>query len=82
VVTQGLGTILEARHAILLATGGRKAEAVRNLVEGPLAAFCPASVLQLHPHATVLVDEAAASGLALADYYRQTYENKPRWQGL
>jgi glucosamine-6-phosphate deaminase len=82
VVTQGLGTILEARHAILVATGVRKAEAVRNLVEGPLAAFCPASVLQLHPHATVLVDEAAASGLALADYYRQTYENKPRWQGL
>src|SRR4051794_29125149 len=82
VVTQGLGTILEARHAVLLATGARKAGAVRALVEGPLAAFCPGSVLQLHPHATVLLDEPAASGLALADYYRQTYENKPAWQRL
>ncbi|NKX54581.1 glucosamine-6-phosphate deaminase [Arthrobacter mobilis] len=82
VVTQGLGTILEARHVVLLATGAQKAQAVHDLVEGPLAAICPASVLQLHPHATVLLDEAAASGLALADYYRQTYETKPSWQGL
>ena len=82
VVTQGLGTILEARHAVLIATGARKAEAVKALAEGPLAAFCPGSVLQLHPHATVLLDEPAASGLALADYYRQTYAGKPAWQGL
>jgi len=82
VVTQGLGTILEARHAVLLATGARKAEAVKALVEGPLAAFCPGSVLQLHPHASVLLDEPAAAGLALADYYRQTYADKPAWQRL
>lgn len=81
-LTQGLGTILEARHVVLLATGAQKAQAVRDLVEGPVAAICPASVLQLHPHATVLLDEAAASSLRLADYYRHSYENKPRWQGL
>ncbi|MHA7171901.1 glucosamine-6-phosphate deaminase [Arthrobacter monumenti] len=82
VVTQGLGTIMDARHVILIATGGQKAQAVHDFVEGPVAAICAASVLQLHPHATILVDEAAASGLKLADYYRYTYENKPGWQGL
>ncbi|HET6268851.1 MAG TPA: glucosamine-6-phosphate deaminase [Arthrobacter sp.] len=82
VVTQGLATILEARHVILVATGAQKAQAVRDLAEGPVAAICPASVLQLHPHATILVDEAAASSLRLADYYRHSYDNKPAWQGL
>ena len=82
VLTQGLGTILEARHVILIATGAQKAQAVRDLAEGPVAAICPASVLQLHPHATVLLDEAAASSLRLADYYRHSYDGKPRWQGL
>ena len=82
VITQGLGTIMAARHVILLATGAQKAQAVRDFVEGPVAAICPASVLQFHPHATVLLDEAAASALKLADFYRHTYENKPAWQGL
>lgn len=82
VITQGLATIMAARHVILLATGARKAQAVRDFVEGPVAAICPASVLQFHPHATVLLDEAAASALKLADFYRHTYENKPAWQGL
>lgn len=81
-LTQGLGTILDARHVILLATGAQKAQAVRDLVEGPVAAICAASVLQLHPHATILLDEAAASSLRLADYYRHSYDNKPPWQGL
>ena len=44
--------------------------------------MCPASVLQLHPHATVVIDEAAAAGLQLADYYREAYANKPDWQAL
>lgn len=82
VITQGLGTIMEARHVVLLAAGAQKAQAVRDLVEGPVAASCPASLLQFHPHATILIDEAAASGLNLLDYYRYTYEHKPAWQGL
>lgn len=82
VLTQGLGTILDARHVILLATGAQKAQAVRDFVEGPVAAICPASVLQFHPHATILLDEAAASALRLADFYRHTYDHKPAWQGL
>ena len=82
VLTQGLGTILDARHLVLVARGSGKAPAVQQLVEGPLSAICPASVLQLHPHATVLLDDEAASLLRLADYYRETYAGKPEWQGL
>ncbi|GAB3676219.1 glucosamine-6-phosphate deaminase [Actinocorallia lasiicapitis] len=82
VITQGIGTILEARHLVLLATGEGKAEAVAATVEGPLSALVPASALQLHPHATVVVDEAAASRLKLASYFKATYADKPVWQGL
>lgn len=81
VLTQGLATILEARHLVLVATGAGKAEAVAAAVEGPLGAVCPASVLQLHPHVTVVLDESAASGLRLVDYYRDAHDNKPDWQG-
>jgi glucosamine-6-phosphate deaminase len=82
VLTQGLGTISDARHLLLLASGPGKAAAVQAMVEGPVSAFCPASVLQLHRHATVLLDEEAASSLTLGDYYRETYAHKPDWQGL
>ncbi|MBR7829853.1 glucosamine-6-phosphate deaminase [Actinospica sp. MGRD01-02] len=82
VITQGIGTILEARHLVLLATGAGKAEAVAATVEGPLAALVPASALQLHPHATIVVDEAAAAQLKHSDYFRATYAAKPAWQGL
>ncbi|MEU2153981.1 glucosamine-6-phosphate deaminase [Streptomyces sp. NPDC019396] len=82
VITQGIGTILEARHLVLIATGKGKSEAVAATVEGPVAAVCPASALQLHPHVTVVVDEEAASGLRLAGYFRHAYANKPAWQGL
>lgn len=82
VITQGIGTILEARHLVLLATGEAKAEAVALAVEGPLSAVVPASALQLHPHTTVVVDEAAASSLKRADYFRDTYTAKPGWQGI
>lgn len=81
-LTQGLATIMSARHLVLLATGRAKAEAVHQLVEGPVSAMWPATIMQLHPHATVLVDDAAASRLQLGDYYRQTYADKPAWQGL
>jgi glucosamine-6-phosphate deaminase len=82
VVTQGVGTILEARHLVLLAFGPTKAAAVAAAVEGPVTAMVPASALQLHPHATVVVDGAAASELRLARYYRETWAHKPAWQGL
>jgi glucosamine-6-phosphate deaminase len=80
VVTMGIGTLLEARHCLLVADGAAKADAVARMVEGPLSAMVPASALQMHPHATVIVDEAAAAGLRLRDYYREVQRNKPQWQ--
>jgi glucosamine-6-phosphate deaminase len=82
VITQGLGTIVASRHAVLVATGSGKAAPVAAAVEGPLTSMCPASVLQLHPHATVVVDDAAAAGLQQAEYYRAVYAGKPGWQAL
>lgn len=81
-LTQGLGTIMQARHVVLLASGHGKAEAVHQMVEGPVSAMWPATVLQHHPHVTVLLDEPAAGRLQLAAYYRDTYRAKPAWQGL
>jgi len=77
VLTQGLGTIRRAEHLVLTASGPQKAAAVAAAVEGPLTASCPASVLQLHPHATVVVDEAAAALLRDAEFYREVYTHKP-----
>jgi glucosamine-6-phosphate deaminase len=81
VLTQGLGTILQARHLLLIVTGESKAGAVAAAVEGPVSASCPASVLQLHPHTTVLLDPPAASRLGRLSYYSEVYEAKPAWQG-
>ncbi|MCU1424905.1 MAG: N-acetylglucosamine-6-phosphate isomerase [Microbacteriaceae bacterium] len=81
-ITQGLGTILRARHVVLLAFGSGKAPAVAAAVEGPVSASHPGSVIQLHPHATVVLDEEAASELREVDYYRYVWENKPAWQRI
>ncbi len=79
-ITMGVGTILEVRQCLLLAFGKRKAGAVAKMVEGPVTAMNPASALQLHPLVTVLLDEAAASGLKLKNYYRRVCDHKPDWQ--
>ena len=79
-LTQGLGTILRARHLILLAFGASKAPAIAAAIEGPLSASAPGSAVQLHPHVTVVVDEAAASQLKNADYYRYAWDNRLPWE--
>jgi glucosamine-6-phosphate deaminase len=78
----GVGTIMESRHCLVLALGSGKAEAVAAMVEGPITAMRPASVLQMHPRVTLLVDPGAAERLAMRDYYRSVFENKPEWQRL
>ena len=80
VVTMGVGTIMEARHCLVLALGAQKAAAVAAMVEGPISATSPASILQMHPHCTLIIDEAASSALARGDYYRWVYDHKPKWQ--
>ncbi|CAA6604018.1 Glucosamine-6-phosphate deaminase [Rhodospirillaceae bacterium LM-1] len=68
-VSMGVATILAAKRVLLLATGASKADAVAKAVEGPVTAMIPASALQLHPDATLLLDQAAASRLLLKDDY-------------
>lgn len=72
-ITMGLGTILDAGTVVLLATGASKAGAVARTIEGPLGAHCPATVLQQHPRATVILDEEAAGDLRLRDYYETVH---------
>ena len=72
-ITMGIATIMDARKILLLATGESKAEAVSKMVEGPVSAMCPASILQMHQHVTVLLDEAAAVRLENREYYDWTY---------
>lgn len=79
-LTQGLGTIMRARHVVLVAQGAQKADAVAAAIEGPVSSRWPGSILQHHERATIVIDEAAASKLELADYYRYVYANKPAWQ--
>lgn len=72
-ITMGIATIMDARKMLLLATGESKAEAVSNMIEGPVSAMCPASILQMHQHVTVLLDEAAAVRLENREYYDWAY---------
>ncbi|HOT30289.1 MAG TPA: glucosamine-6-phosphate deaminase [Candidatus Ozemobacteraceae bacterium] len=80
VLTMGLGTIMDARCCLLLAFGASKAPAVRDMVEGPVSAWCPGSVLQFHEKAIVLLDEEAAGLLKRRQYYLDVYAGKPGWQ--
>jgi glucosamine-6-phosphate isomerase len=81
-LTQGLGTIMQSRHAVMLGFGKNKAQAVAECVEGAVSSRWPASILQMHPHATVVVDEDAASQLRFTSYYVDTFAGKPDWQGI
>lgn len=72
-ITTGVATILESRKCLLIATGKAKADAVAKMVEGPVSAACPASALQLHAKATVILDRDAASALELTGYYETVH---------
>ena len=79
-LTMGVGTILEARELLLLATGPAKATILAKAVEGPITAMISASALQLHPCCKVVVDDAAASALTQRDYYDWAFQNEPEWE--
>jgi glucosamine-6-phosphate deaminase len=73
-ITMGIGTILEARKILLLATGAAKSAAVAKSIEGPITSAVSASALQLHPDVTFIIDDAAASQLTQRDYYHRVLE--------
>jgi glucosamine-6-phosphate deaminase len=62
-LSMGMATILHARRIVLVATGAAKAGCVQRMIEGPVTPRIPASFLQLHRHAEVWVDRAAAARL-------------------
>jgi glucosamine-6-phosphate deaminase len=68
-MTMGIATIMEARYVLLMATGKNKAKAVNDMITGALSAMCPASALQMHENAVILLDKEAASELADQEYY-------------
>ena len=76
----GIQTIMEARECVLLAFGSGKAKSVAEVIEGPLTAMVPGSILQMHPATRILIDDAAAAGLKRREYYQFVYANKPEWQ--
>lgn len=75
-ITQGLGTIMEARQLLMIATGENKAEAVKELIEGGVSARWPATIIQFHPAVTVLLDEAAASQLEMVELYEAEWASR------
>jgi len=79
-ITMGIGTILDSRQVLLLATGGAKAKAIRAAVEGPVSASCPASALQMHPNAVVVVDAAAANELEHRAFYKHVERENQKLQ--
>jgi glucosamine-6-phosphate deaminase len=68
-ITMGVGTILESRQCLLLATGESKAKAIRNTIEGPITAQVTASALQLHRDVIAIVDAQAGRLLERQSYY-------------
>ena len=77
-ITMGVGTIMEAKQCILLASGKSKSVAIVNAVEGPITSSVPASVLQMHPNTSFIIDEDAACELKEIEYYNRCYENRLR----
>ena len=60
-LTMGIGTIMKARKIVLIATGLKKAQAIKAAIQGNITPQCPVSVLRMHPDALLLLDEEAAS---------------------
>ena len=60
-ITMGIKNIMRAKHIVLIASGEEKKEAVYRMIYGDVTPQLPASILQLHPHCTIILDEVAAS---------------------
>jgi glucosamine-6-phosphate deaminase len=69
-ITMGVGTVMEAKRCLLMASGPRKAKVLSDAIEGPVTCMVSASALQLHPDTVVIVDEECSSGLNRGSYYK------------
>jgi glucosamine-6-phosphate deaminase len=79
-ITMGVGTILDCRRGLVLATGAEKASIVAKAVEGPITSMISATALQLHENCTFILDEAAAGKLKESEYYQWVFQNQPEWE--
>ncbi|MFW6123967.1 MAG: glucosamine-6-phosphate deaminase [Acidobacteriota bacterium] len=75
-LTMGIGTIMDSKQILLVASGKEKAQAIARAVEGPLSSSCPASILQFHRNAKIILDQQAASLLKRKDYYEWVWKHK------
>ncbi len=75
-ITMGVGTIMDAKKILLIASGEGKAEVCREFIEGPVTSQITATALQLHGFAIVVLDEEAASKLERKKYYNWIRDNK------
>ena len=73
-ITMGIGTILESKRILLLASGSSKATAIAKAIEGPLTASVTASALQLHSDVTFIIDRDAGAELKQQEYYQRVLE--------
>src|SRR3972149_1252618 len=62
-ITMGIGTVMDSKEIILMANGGKKANAIKDAVEGPITGMCPATIVQMHRKVYVLLDKESASKL-------------------
>ena len=76
-ITMGVGTILESRRILLMATGQNKASAVAAAIEGPVTSMITASALQLHEDVICFLDQASAADLKMIEYYQWIQEKQP-----
>lgn len=77
-ITMGIGTIMEASSVLLIATGADKADAIKQTIEGAISARCPASILQMHANATIVIDKDAALGLQDVAFYQYIEQEQQR----
>ena len=78
-ITGGVGTIMEAKEILLLASGKSKAIPIKKAIEGPITSMCSASAIQMHPKTIVILDEDAAKDLNEQDYYKWVHRNKVKF---
>ena len=78
-ITMGVGTIMEAKEILLLASGKSKAIPIKKAIEGPITSMCSASAIQMHPKTIVILDEDAAKDLNEQDYYKWVHRNKVKF---
>ena len=79
-ITMGVGSVLESRHALMIANGAKKAGVVAEMIEGPVTSQVTSSGLQLHPgKVTAILDKGAASKLKRADHYKHVQAQKEKY---